>query len=68
MLARYHGPRIRGDHQYPLTDEELAALDTRAEQLASVISDAAVVQPQVIGLFAAVRDEIDKYKVRRSAQ
>jgi hypothetical protein len=35
---------------------------------ASVISDAAVVQPQVIGLFAAVRDEIDKYKVRRSAQ
>jgi hypothetical protein len=60
--------RIHGYRQYPLTSEELAALDTRAERLASLISDAAVVQPQVTNSFAAVRDEIDKYQACRPAQ
>lgn len=60
--------RILGYHRYPLTDQELAALDTRAEQLASVIADAAVVQPRVTDSFAEVRDEIDKYKAKRSAR
>ena len=54
--------RILGYRQYPLTKEELASLDIRAEQLASLIADAAVVQPQVTDSFAVVRDEIDKFK------
>jgi hypothetical protein len=59
---------ILGYHHYPLTVEELTILDTRAEELESLIANAAVVQPQATESFASVRDEIDKYKTRWAAQ